>query len=709
MKNIQSKSIAKPIILMKILETEELLVVDNETTVRFFDKDDLSLKSGFKAGVIHKHYSTPVVAFSNDAKYFALISADEKESKLFNTKSKKLIAKIDRHHGTVSAVAIDSLSRYMFSGGDDGKTFAVDVESGKLVFTLPPHADTINDIAFSQNGNWVATASYDRKISLYNLVTMTPKEKFKAHSAPVMKLKFFQKNKLLSIDKKSSAIIWDIYKGKVIKRLEGVHDDVSAVVVGLNESLLFLGTKLGYIIVYSLDDEYTQISRNYIKITSPITTLEFDEDRNLLIIGTQDGFLMFYDIFEGESTLQEFLKSQELSSFQKVVDANPLLKYTQVYDLLANFWENSLLKAKEYLQRGEKKKAEALLQKFKHDSSKNRIIQKLMRDYEEYNKFLTYVKEGKIALAYSLANQYPIYKETQVYKDLENRWKKALAKAQKYALNPRTMQMAKDILAPYRGSSEKTMFIQDVLTKVDVYKRFTLAMANKQFRACSDLAKKYPFLRELPEYRSLMNYADSVYMKVNKLMNEKKFDAAAELVKVLENFEDFEEEAKELYHMLETKAQFFNALREKDYITAYALMDEDEELLETREGAILQKRWSEDISKANHYASLGDINGVRSVLKKYEVMPSKFMALATIYAFAYMVQLEDALASGIDQQTIEKGIKNYILDFGITEQIEDFFEKFKQKYPDTKLDLEILKKGSLSMWKPSKIVESILD
>jgi len=112
---------------------------------------------------------------------------------------------------------------YGINCGDDGKTFAIDVESGKLVFTLPPHADTINDIAFSRNGNWVAVASYDRKISLFSLVTMTPKNKLKAHSAPVMHLKFFRRNKMLSIDKSSSAIVWNIYSGKVLQRLQGIQ------------------------------------------------------------------------------------------------------------------------------------------------------------------------------------------------------------------------------------------------------------------------------------------------------------------------------------------------------------------------------------------------------------------------------------------------------------------------------------------------------
>ena len=709
MKPVQSKSIAKPVILMKILDDKRsLVVIDNETTIRFFEKDSLSLKNGFKVGVVHKHYATPVVAFSNDSNYFALISEDERESRLFNAHTKKLVAKVDRHHGTVASVAIDPLSRYMFSGGDDGKTFAIDVESGKLVFTLPPHADTINDIAFSQNGNWVAVASYDRKISVFNMVTMTPKEKFKAHSAPVMKLQFFQKNKLLSVDKNSSAIVWDIYSSKVLKRLEGIHDDVNALTVGIDEKVLFLGTKLGYVLLYSLET-YEQISRNYIKISSPITSMIFDEEHHYLIIGTQDGFLIYYDVFEGTIQLKEYLRAKEFSSFQKIVDENPLLQYTKVFDLLTNFWQNSLQKAKELLQNGETQKAQKILAQFSHIPSKNRIAQKLLRDYNEFPKFLQYIKDGKLSLAYGLVNRFPEYKETKAYKALEARWKKALAAAQKYALNQKTMQMAKDILSPYRGISEKTMFVQDVLTKSEIYKRFKNAMAKKEFKVCFDLVKKNPFLRELPEYTTLMNFADSLYIKAQKYIQDGDIHSAIKILRVLQDFEGFEDEAKKYMLSLDQKAKFYTALTQQDYVTAYEMMDREEELLETKEGSALQQRWNNDIQKAKQYAALGDIKGVRSILQKYEAIPSKYMALATIYAFAYIVQLEDALSQSVEKNIIEKGIKNYLLDFGLTQQIEDFFEKFKEKYPDTKLNLELLKKGSLSMWKPLKIVESILD
>jgi len=54
MEIIHSKSIAKPVILMKILNTKELVIVDAETTVRYFEKENLNLISGFKVGIRHK-------------------------------------------------------------------------------------------------------------------------------------------------------------------------------------------------------------------------------------------------------------------------------------------------------------------------------------------------------------------------------------------------------------------------------------------------------------------------------------------------------------------------------------------------------------------------------------------------------------------------------------------------------------------------------
>ena len=427
------------------------------------------------------------------------------------------------------------------------------------------------------------------------------------------------------------------------------------------------------------------------------------------MLGTEDGFVIHYDIYDGTDTLKELLREKEFALVQKTVDTNPLLTYTEIYSLLTNFWENSLEKAKIALQKGDKDKAMLIFGQFKHIPSKNKVIQKLLKDYEEFPKFVQFAKEGKLALAYGLANKFPVYKDSSIYKSLEQRWKKAFVQAQKYVLDPKTAPLAKEILAPYRGMSEKTKFIQEVLSKAEIYKRFRSALSKKEFKICSELIKQNAFLRELPEYESLMKFADSLYIKSQKFMNEGDLHSAIKLLRVLLDFEEFKEEAQSCMLELEAKAKFFNAVRDGDMATAFDMMAISEDLMQTDEGMRLQQMYNKDLQNANAAASLGNINGVKAAMEKYMQISSKYAALATVFAFAYMVQLEDALQNDVERQKIENGIKNYVLNFGLSEQIEAFYNLFEDMYSETKLNLELLKKGSFSMWRPSMIVDSILD
>jgi WD40 repeat protein len=280
MQLMHEKKFAKPVILTKILDSGDLLAVDSSTTVVIMDTASLNVKSGLNAKISHADYKNRVVDFTSNGNYFTTVSSDAKNSILFNVETKKVIAKVSRHQGNVSCVGIDPKNSYMFSCGDDGKTFALDIKSGKLVFTLPVHVDTINDIAFSENATWVATASYDKKVSLFSLDRMTPVYKMIGHSAPVMKLQFLNNHRLFSIDKESNGIVWDTQTGKVLKRLEGLHDTVVQVTIDSDDRFLFLGTQLGYILVYD-SQTYEQLSEKYIKLDSSITSLCFDKEKNI--------------------------------------------------------------------------------------------------------------------------------------------------------------------------------------------------------------------------------------------------------------------------------------------------------------------------------------------------------------------------------------------------------------------------------------------
>ena len=708
MEAIKIKNITKPVILIKILQNNKIVVIDNETTIRYFDRDNIDNVSGFKVKIKHIRYKADMVCVSNDGEYLATLSADCKESILYNLKTKKAVAKVNRHQGEVSCVGIDPANRYMFSCGDDGKTFAIDVKSGKLVFTLPVHVDTVNDIAFSANSNWVVTASYDRKISPFNLATMSPRDKLKAHAAPVMKQLFISQNKFVSVDKNSTAIVWNVYSGKIIARLQGIHDDVTQLAVDGEQKFLFLSTMLGYVLLYDAQT-YELLSSKYIKLSSQITALAFDDKKNELIIGTESGDILFYNIYEGEDKLKELLANKEFTAIQQEAEINPILAYTQIYHVISNLWETTLKKAKIALQKGDQKTAILLFKNFKNIPEKNKIIQKVMLEYAEFEKFTTLAKAGMIPLAYNLANIHPLYKESNIYKSLEKNWKKAFAQAQKYALNPKGAEQAKQVLAPYRGLSEKTKLIQELLTKGETYKRFRVALGQKDFIICFELIKQNPYLQEFPEYGVLMSYADSLYIKSQEFLNKGDTHNAIKMLRVLQNFTDFADEVKILMRDIENKQKFFNAIKDDDMVLAYNMLAETEELLETSDGKRLHEQWNSDVSLANEQAVNGNAKEIKNILASYMKISSKYAPLAIIFGWAYMVQLENAVKAKKDKAEIENGIKNYMLSFGLQDQVENFYMIFKKRYPDSKLSLEFLTQGSMKMWRPTMIVDSILD
>ncbi len=708
MKPFIKKSLDEAIVLLKIIDNNTLVVIDANTTIRLLDKNSLEMIEGFKVKINHQYYKSRVTDFSSDGNYFATLSANAREAKLYNAKSKKIVSKVDRHQGEVSCVGIDPQSRYMFSCGDDGKTFAIDVKSGKLMFTLPLHTDTINDIVFSDNANWVATASYDRRISLFNLMTMSSKIKLKAHSKAVIKLLFLSKNRLISVDKGSSVIIWDIHTGKVLHRIAGVHDDVVSVSKSDDDKFLFLGTALGYVVVYDLNT-YELLSMDYIKLKSSIISMVFNQSNNTLIVGTKDGQLLSYDIFDGESELNDLLKLKQFSSIEKKVKANPILANTQAYQLMNKIWEKTLTNARIALQNGDKKKAEAFFEFFTGVASKNAKIQETILEYDEFPKFALLAKQGKLSLAYSLANNHPMYKESKIYKSLEERWKKSFSQAQKCAIEPNGLQKAKDILAPYRGISEKTKIIQDLVTQFAVYNRFSKELSKKNFKNCFELIKQNKFLKSFPEYGVITRYGDNLYIKVQEFMNKNDTHSASKLLEVLRDFDDFKEDVIELYKEIEYKQKFFNAQEIDDKISAYNIMSEVESLVNSKYGKQLQVQWSKDLEIANTYASRGDSIGVKKSLDNYMKTSSKYVPIATVFSWCHMVQLEDALDNSLEQNHLEKGIKNYIKNFSKDESIEYLFDNMKNKYKKSKLNFELLTQGSLSAWKPSMIVHSILD
>jgi hypothetical protein len=234
-------------------------------------------------------------------------------------------------------------------------------------------------------------------------------------------------------------------------------------------------------------------------------------------------------------------------------------------------------------------------------------------------------------------------------------------------------------------------------------------MGQKDFKASFELIKLHPFLKEFSDYETLKKYGDSLYIKSQKLLEVGDTHSAIKILRVLVDFDGFTTEAKDMILDVENRQKFFNYIKEEDMKSAYDILAINSKLLESEDGQRLQKDWNDTVVQANEYALEGNVSKLNDVFQKYMKISSKNSALANIYGWCYMAQLENAVENKMEQSIIENGIKNYILYFGLQEQIESFFHIFKENYPKSKLNLELQTKGSLTMWRPSMIVNSILD
>ena len=160
---------------------------------------------------------------------------------------------------------------------------------------------------------------------------------------------------------------------------------------------------------------------------------------------------------------------------------------------------------------------------------------------------------------------------------------------------------------------------------------------------------------------------------------------------------------------MEHQHKFYAALAEKDIATAYNILDDSDTLQYSQEGMKLEEAWENDYLTASRFAAKASVDGVKNTLLKYMNIKSKFMAIATAVSWCYITQLNIALKNKTEQKIIENGIKNYILYYGLSDQITTFFTAFVKEYPNTKLVLESQVQGSIEVWKPSMIVNSILD
>ena len=218
---------------------------------------------------------------------------------------------LEGHSDSVSSVAYSPNGQTLASGGGEDKTIKLwNVKTGKLLQTLKGHSEGVTSVAYSPDGQTLASGSYDKTIKLWNVKTGKLLQTLKGHSKWVTSVAYSPDGQTLasgsyySPDGETLASegddikLWNVKTGKLLQTLKGHFNQVSSVAYSPDGQTLA-----------SADDKTIKLWD--IKTGNLLQTLEghsyysansvaYSPDGQTLASGSSDKTIKLWDVKTGE-------------------------------------------------------------------------------------------------------------------------------------------------------------------------------------------------------------------------------------------------------------------------------------------------------------------------------------------------------------------------------------------------------------------------
>ncbi|NET53921.1 MAG: WD40 repeat domain-containing protein, partial [Merismopedia sp. SIO2A8] len=122
----------------------------------------------------------------------------------------KLLQIFKGHQDGVNSVAFSPDGNKIASGSKDSTVRLWNLNQGKLFKTLGEHSKQVNSVSFSHNGKLIASGSDDQTIKIWSHNGKELRTLF-GHEARVLSVNFTPNDKqLVSADSEGKVIVWDL-------------------------------------------------------------------------------------------------------------------------------------------------------------------------------------------------------------------------------------------------------------------------------------------------------------------------------------------------------------------------------------------------------------------------------------------------------------------------------------------------------------------
>ena len=310
----------------------------SDGTIRIWNTQttkSIAVLTGHQNGVTH-------IAISGDSQTLASVGADEKSVRLWNIKTHKPKANLKGKFNAIYSLAYSPDNDMVAAGDFDGTVTLFSTKKKKRITSLVGHNLAPSDItepgsvltlAFSPDGETLASGSRDTTIRLWNTKTASHKVTLTGHSGSVTALVFSPDGKTIASgasythwSSDSSIRLWDAKSGKHIRTINTPSRTDALAFSSDNETLASIGTN-GSISIWDIKTGKLKVDLTKQRVKSkPISVFP---DGKKEIYANDDRTYTLLDVKTGHQ--KQFLKGFH-SSIKRPIEYSPDGKMIALWD-----------------------------------------------------------------------------------------------------------------------------------------------------------------------------------------------------------------------------------------------------------------------------------------------------------------------------------------------------------------------------------------